>query len=67
MVSINSIISTNGLNVNDQVTPIESQVSGWVKMQNPAICYLQLTALNIKTRMLKEDEDSYTMITINGI
>lgn len=67
MVSINSIISTNGLSVNDQVTPIESQVSGWVKMQNPAICYLQLTALNIKTQILKEDEDSYTMITINEI
>lgn len=41
MVSINIIISTNALNVNDQVTPVESQVSGWVKMQNPAICYLQ--------------------------
>lgn len=53
--------------MNDQVIPIESQVSGWVKMKNPAICYLQLTALNTKTQILKKDEDSYTMITINEI
>ena len=41
MVGINPNISINTLNVNDLNTPIESQVSGWIKKQDPTLCYLQ--------------------------